>query len=132
MLTQLSQLRHVETKNPLFFNGSSQKGVAAVEGTILTSQGSAQVGQTVSFVRQAKKRERPPAEKANRADTGIDPRSQWDGGDREAEPRPSAEVSLPEAFADEAGGRNGDPADYAVDEHGSGSQGEDLACRHHG
>ena len=25
VLTQLSQLRHVETKNPLFFNGSSQK-----------------------------------------------------------------------------------------------------------
>jgi hypothetical protein len=24
-LAQLSQLRHVETKNPLFFNGSSQK-----------------------------------------------------------------------------------------------------------
>jgi site-specific recombinase XerD len=25
VLTQLSQLRHVETENPLFFNGSSQK-----------------------------------------------------------------------------------------------------------
>ena len=24
-IAQLSQLRHVETKNPLFFNGSSQK-----------------------------------------------------------------------------------------------------------
>src|ERR671914_1133889 len=127
------------TRDTAWFSPTLPEGVSATEpkgscrrrGNHPTSQGSAQVGQTVSFVRQAKKRERSPAEKDNRADTGVDPRSQWGGGDREAEPRPSAEVSLPGAFADEAGGRDVDPADCAVDEHGSSSQGEDRARWHH-
>jgi len=127
------------TRDTAWFSPTLLEGISATgpkggcrrRGNHPTSQDSAQVGQTVSFVRQAEKRERSPAEKDNRADTGLDPRSQWGGGDREAEHRPSAEVSLPEALADEAGGPDVDPADYAVDEHGSSSQGEDLACRHH-
>src|ERR671914_2962087 len=127
------------TRDTAWFSPTLSEGISAPEpkgscrrrGDHPTSQGRAQVGQTVSFVRQAEKRERSPAEKDNRADTGVDPRSQWGGGDRGAEHRPSAEVSLPEALADEAGGRNVDPADYAVDEHGSSSQGEDRARWHH-